>query len=188
VEFLSEKLAQKLLQNESLIKQLIVWSKSTEFAGVTGESFRLMAWIIKHAYHLRSPDTTVTIETIDDSSLKTFIQIDGAVASMVAMLNTTHVVMQNEALIALSIISTIFHRKNQTDINLDELLVQCELGDKMADYIKKNADNMTKEIVENLQAFNKLLRVSDKMVVHLNKHNIDELLKSIPSLTEYCTL
>jgi hypothetical protein len=66
--------------------------------------------------------------------------------------------------------------------------VGCELGDKLSEFIKKNADNMTKEIVENLQSFIKLLHVSDKMIAHLNKYNIDELLKSIPSLVEYCTL
>uniref|UniRef100_A0A182KGH2 UNC-45/Cro1/She4 central domain-containing protein n=1 Tax=Anopheles christyi TaxID=43041 RepID=A0A182KGH2_9DIPT len=182
-----EKLASELLQNEKLVKQLVHWSQTSEFTGVLGESLRLMAWLIKHAYHQK--DSTKTTP-MDDTGLRKFVAIEGAVASMVGMLASTHLVMQNEALIALSILTTIFHNKAATESStLDELLVQADVGAKIAEQITLNGESMTKELVENLQTFVKQLHSSsDSLVAHLRKHNIEELLKTIPSLVEYCTL
>lgn len=172
-----------MLQNEKLIKQLVHWSKTSEFTGVLGESLRLMAWLIKHAYHTNKDFTAA-----DDTGLRRFVAVDGAVASMVGMLNSTHLVMQNEALIALSILSTILPNKSTDGAKLDELLINANLGERLAEQITLNGDTMTKEIVDNLQTFVKLLKLSEACTENLKKHNIDELLKSIPSLVEYCTL
>ncbi|XP_052565236.1 GTPase-GDP dissociation stimulator vimar isoform X1 [Culex pipiens pallens] len=177
-----EKLAQQLLQNEKLIKQLVHWSKTSEFTGVLGESLRLMAWLIKHAYH-----ASKDLAAADDTGLRKFVAVEGSVESMVGMLTSTHLVMQNEALIALSILSTTFQNKN-ADVKLDELVIKAEIGAKLAEQITLNGETMTKEIVDNLQTFIKLLKTSEACEEHLKKHNIDELLKSIPSLVEYCTL
>ncbi|XP_038119395.1 rap1 GTPase-GDP dissociation stimulator 1-B isoform X2 [Culex quinquefasciatus] len=177
-----EKLAQQLLQNEKLIKQLVHWSKTSEFTGVLGESLRLMAWLIKHAYH-----ASKDLAAADDTGLRKFVAVEGSVESMVGMLTSTHLVMQNEALIALSILSTTFQNKN-ADVKLDELVIKTEIGAKLAEQITLNGETMTKEIVDNLQTFIKLLKTSEACEEHLKKHNIDELLKSIPSLVEYCTL
>ncbi|KFB46919.1 AGAP005262-PA-like protein [Anopheles sinensis] len=181
------KLASELLQNEKLVKQLVHWSQTSEFTGVLGESLRLMAWLIKHAYYQQKDSDSVTL---DDTGLRKFVAIEGAVASMVGMLASTHLVMQNEALIALTILTTIFHNKTTEDgSNLDQLLVQANVGAKLAEQITLNGESMTKEIVENLQTFVKQLHSSsDALVTHLREHNIDELLKTIPSLVEYCTL
>lgn len=181
------KLASELLQNEKLVKQLVHWSQTSEFTGVLGESLRLMAWLIKHAYYQQKDSDSVTL---DDTGLRKFVAIEGAVASMVGMLASTHLVMQNEALIALTILTTIFHNKTTEDgSNLDQLLVQANVGAKLAEQITLNGESMTKEIVENLQTFVKQLHSSsDALVAHLREHNIDELLKTIPSLVEYCTL
>uniref|UniRef100_A0A182WMH7 UNC-45/Cro1/She4 central domain-containing protein n=1 Tax=Anopheles minimus TaxID=112268 RepID=A0A182WMH7_9DIPT len=182
-----EKLASELLQNEKLVKQLVHWSQTSEFTGVLGESLRLMAWLIKHAY--RQKDATEQ-QTLDDTGLRKFVSIDYAVASMVGMLASTHLVMQNEALIALSILATIFHNKTATErTQLDTLLVQAEVGAKIAEQITLNGESMTKELVENLQTFVKQLQSSsDALAAHLREHNIEELLKTIPSMVEYCTL
>lgn len=178
-----EKLAQQLLQNEKLIKQLVHWSKTSEFTGVLGESLRLMAWLIKHAYHANKD-----LKAADDSGLQSFVSVEGSVESMVGMLTSTHLVMQNEALIALSILCTILQTKSIGEAKLDELLVRAEVGAKLAEQITLNGETMTKEIVDNLQTFTKLLKASEACTEHLQKHNIDELMKSIPSLVEYCTL
>lgn len=178
----TEKIALELLANEKLISQLIHWSKSSDYAGVTGESFRLIAWLIKHAYQSHSSTPS------DVTYLIKFIAIKDAVESMINMLQSTHLVMQNEALIALTIMSSVLYQKD-TEVNkLDEIFIECNLGQKIVDLIQKSSDNMTKEIVENLQIFVKLLKLSKKLVEHLDAHNIDKLLESIPSLTEYCTL
>lgn len=180
-----EKLAHELLQNEKLIKQLVLWSKSSDYANVTGESCRLMAWLVKHAYFLNKDPAQKT--PTDLKSLLIFVNVDGAVDSMVSMLTSQHLVMQNEALIALCIILAVLSGKND-DVNLDELLIKCELGQRLSEFLAKSSDTMTKEIIENLQSFMSLLRRSDVLIGHLDKHNIDESLKSIPILTEYCTL
>lgn len=174
------KLAHQLLENQTLIEQLIQWCQSSDCSSVTGESFRLMAWLIKHAYKDSSR------EAPSRSSLKAFVQNAGAVKSMVTMLGSQHLVMQNEALIALCIMSSMFISSD--DIQLGRILIDCDLGGKMAEFIQRSADAMTKEIVENVQTLMALLRTSDILVAHLNEHNIDELLKTIPILTEYCTL
>lgn len=194
-----DKLAVELLQNEALIKQLVHWSKSSDFASVTGESLRLMAWLIKHAYFqsrhnaAESGSEAEPMTPTDASSLRAFVRTEGAVECMVNMLTSQHLVMQNEALIALSILSSVIGSKSKEnvadgDLCLDTMLVQCELGAKVAELITRSADTMTKEIVENLQTFVALLRKSPALVAHLEQHNIDEVLKSIPILTEYCTL
>lgn len=141
-----------------------------------------MAWLIKHAYH-----ASKDLAAADDTGLRKFVAVEGSVESMVGMLTSTHLVMQNEALIALSILSTTFQNKN-ADVKLDELMIKAEIGAKLAEQITLNGETMTKEIVDNLQTFIKLLKTSEACEEHLKKHNIDELLKSIPSLVEYCTL
>lgn len=176
-----------MLQNEKLVKQLVYWSQTSEFTGVLGESLRLMAWLIKHAYQHKGNDGPA----MDDTGLRKFVAIEGAVASLVGMLASTHLVMQNEALIALSILTTIFHSntKSEDSGTLDRLLIEAGVGSKLAEQITLNGESMTKEIVENLQTFVKQLHGgSESLVTHLREHNIDELLKTIPSLVEYCTL
>lgn len=184
-----------LMENKTLIQELIRWGESTDYLSVTGEALRLIAWIIKHAYkdtmgHTKMPQqtTTTTITTQNRDHLKKFIQIDGCVRSMVTMLTTQHLVMQNEALIALCIMSSMFIQNVDNDLNLTKLFIDCELGQKLAEFIQRSADEMTKEIVENVETLMSLLRTSDVLVKHLNDHDIDELLKTIPILKEYCTL
>ncbi|XP_055857046.1 GTPase-GDP dissociation stimulator vimar [Episyrphus balteatus] len=198
-----EPLAMELLKNKTLITQLVEWSKSSDYAGVTGESLRLLAWLVKHAYLSKiayvmnrdgaEPSASAAPPkppNIDETSLKAFIEIDGTVESMVNMLTSQHLVMQNEALIALCILSVVYLNKKPADseIELPEMLIKYELGKKLGELIRKSSDTMTKEIVENLQNFTTLLKTSDKLVSHLDQNNINELLKSIPRLTEYCTL
>lgn len=181
-----EKLAMELLQNQKLIEQLILWSKTIDYhAGVSAESLRLIAWLIKHAYKGNTSN-----KTLDDKNLRKFIQIPDAVNSLVTMLNSSHVVMQNEALIALCILSVTFLQteQNHDENALDDILIESHIGQKISSFITRNADTMTKEIVENLRTLLTQLRHSQKLIDHLNEFNLEELIKSIPSLKEYCTL
>lgn len=184
------------------------WSKSSDYAGVTGESLRLMAWLIKHAYLSKiayalprkgdAPaeqlaDKIPQLE-YDRSSLNDFVSNDSTIEAMVNMLTSQHLVMQNEALIALCILCVVYLSPSSTTQSdehaqhIQDAFIKYEVGKKLAELINKSSDSMTKEIVENLENFTNLLRSSDKLVVHLEQHNISELLKSIPILTEYCTI
>ncbi|XP_065367857.1 GTPase-GDP dissociation stimulator vimar isoform X1 [Calliphora vicina] len=203
-----EKLALELLKNKNLIEQLVHWSKSSDYAGVTGESLRLMAWLIKHAYLSKiayalprkgdAPaeqlaDKIPPME-YDRTSLNEFISNDCTIEAMVNMLTSQHLVMQNEALIALCILCVVYLSSSTSPPSdehaqlLQDAFIKYEVGKKLAELINKSSDTMTKEIVENLENFTNLLRTSDKLVAHLEQHNISELLKSIPILTEYCTI
>ncbi|XP_059612875.1 GTPase-GDP dissociation stimulator vimar [Phlebotomus argentipes] len=188
-----EKLALELLANEKLIRQLVTWSNSTDYAGVTGESLRLMAWLVKNAYAVQRHDGAA-MAVADHGSLARFACTEGAVECMVAMLASQHLVMQNESLIALSILLVVFGQSagaaaaSGPSVDLESLLVAANVGAKLAELISTRADTMTKEIVENLQAVIELLRKSDALTKHLAQHNIDEQVKSIPILVEYCTL
>ena len=197
------------MKNKTLIEQLVHWSKSSDYAGVTGESLRLMAWLIKHAYLSKiayalprkgdAPaeqlaDKIPQLE-YDRSSLNDFISNESTIEAMVNMLTSQHLVMQNEALIALCILCVVYLSPSSTNQQSDEhaqqiqdAFIKYEVGKKLAELINKSSDSMTKEIVENLENFTNLLRTSDKLVAHLEQHNISELLKSIPILTEYCTI
>lgn len=187
-----ESLAMDLLQNQKLIEQLIVWSKTIDYhAGVSAESLRLIAWLIKHAYKGKAIQEDPA-KKLDDKNLRKFIQIPDAVNSLVTMLNSSHVVMQNEALIALCILSVTFLRTTENtevvEVKLDDILIESHIGEKISSFITRTADTMTKEVVENLRTLLQQLRHSEKLISHLNEYNLDELIKSIPSLTEYCTL
>ena len=163
-----EKLAVDLLQNSTLIKQLVHWSKSSDYASVTGESLRLMAWLIKHAYYQNRDITAATAkQSADSSSLVAFVKTDGAVECMTNMLTSQHLVMQNEALIALSILTAVLG--NQSDIKLDEILISCELGKSLSEFITKSSDTMTKEIVENINLYQTLsLTTGDSQKIQFN--------------------
>lgn len=197
----------ELLKNKTLIEQLVHWSKSSDYAGVTGESLRLMAWLIKHAYLTKiayalprkgdAPaeqiaDKIPLAQDYDRSSLSEFLSNEGTVEAMVSMLTAQHLVMQNEALIALCILSVVYLSQSAKGAEqaqrLQDELIKCNVGAKLAELITKSSDSMTKEIVENLENCINLLKTAEKLVAHLEQHNINELLKSIPILTEYCTL
>lgn len=162
-----------------------------------------MAWLIKHAYLQRvmhnnsqsSPrraEESKQSEPIDLTSLKCFVSIDGSVESMINMLASQHLIMQNESLIALCILTVVFLCDSTTnqdkDIHLGDMFIKYNLGKHLSEFVKRSSDNMTKEMVDNLENFVKLLRGSEKINKHLEEHNISESLKSIPKITEYCTL
>lgn len=183
------QLAQDLLRNGKLIAQLVQWSQSSECTSVTGESYRLMAWLVKHAYRDSGGSPTAAKPSplaADASSLRTFVQVAGATPSMVTMLTSQHLVMQNEALIALCIISSVFIKSK--DLDLPRIFIECDLGAKISEFVTKNSETMTKEIVENVQSLIKILRTSETLASHLQERNIDEILKNVPKLTEICTL
>lgn len=182
------KLAVELLENTVLITQLISWSTTSECSSVTGESSRLMAWLIKHAYKEAAHDTGTFVKS-NPASLRRFCETENAVKAMIVMLSSQHLVMQNEALIALCIISTLCMKDDQSeDDALIATFVANDIGQFIGTFIQRSADTMTKEIVENLQTLIALMRRSPRLVAHLNSNHIDESLNNIPILTEYCTL
>uniref|UniRef100_A0A8C3T129 GDS1 protein n=1 Tax=Chelydra serpentina TaxID=8475 RepID=A0A8C3T129_CHESE len=84
--------AEMLGQDPLLINRLVQWCDAQEHAGVHGEANRLLASLLRHS---RSQEVVKAIQ-----------QAQG-VKHLVSMTTSEHVIMQNEALIALAIASAI---------------------------------------------------------------------------------
>lgn len=175
-----ELLARKFLSDQKLISELIGWAtKSQDMIGVNSEAQRLLASIIKNSFKSRFTEESAEMVT-------NFIKIDGSVNVLVKMLCAAHLIMQNEALIALTLISTCTKEKEI----LHEKLIAYEIGPSLAEFIKKisELDRTTNEIVDNLKTLLSILDKSESLKKYLSEHNISEQLKSLPSIQELATL
>ncbi|KAI1887809.1 hypothetical protein AGOR_G00194180 [Albula goreensis] len=84
--------AEQLGTNGKLVERLAEWCEAKEHAGVMGESNRLLSALIRHS---KSKDV-----------IRTVIQ-GGGVKHLVTMATSEHVIMQNEALVALGLIAAL---------------------------------------------------------------------------------
>ncbi|XP_069781753.1 rap1 GTPase-GDP dissociation stimulator 1 isoform X3 [Narcine bancroftii] len=84
--------AEKLGKNIKLVERLVEWCDAKDHAGVMGESNRLLSALIRHS---KSKDV-----------VKTIVQ-SGGVKHLVTMATSEHVIMQNEALVALGLIAAL---------------------------------------------------------------------------------
>ncbi|XP_069599709.1 rap1 GTPase-GDP dissociation stimulator 1 isoform X2 [Ranitomeya imitator] len=84
--------ADQLGKNTKLVQRLVEWCEAKDHAGVMGESNRLLSALIRHS---KSKDV---IRTIVES---------GGIKHLVTMATSEHVIMQNEALVALGLIAAL---------------------------------------------------------------------------------
>lgn len=197
-----EKLATEMLQNEKLIAQLVQWSCSAQDltgGAVSGESLRLMAWLVKHAYLHKfrreseggggqAQAAAAEIESVDVSALKAFAKVPGALRAMVEMLTSQHLVMQNESLVALAILVSFLRNDQEAEVVVDQTLIEANVGLHLAGFMKHQNETMTKEIVDNLKTLLAVMERSPKMKQHLESQRVAEELQNIPVHVEYCTL
>uniref|UniRef100_A0A8C7LSS4 Rap1 GTPase-GDP dissociation stimulator 1 n=1 Tax=Oncorhynchus mykiss TaxID=8022 RepID=A0A8C7LSS4_ONCMY len=90
--------ADQLGTNSKLVERLVEWCEAKDHAGVMGESNRLLSALIRHS---KSKDV-----------VKTVIQGAG-VKHLVVMAMSEHMIMQNEALVALGLIAGLDLGKSQ---------------------------------------------------------------------------
>jgi hypothetical protein len=173
-----DELSLKLLADRNLIESLVDWAKKTpDMVGVNSEASRLLAWLVKNAYRLRDKPPS-------NDALQPLINAAGAIDVLVKMLSSTHVVMQNEAIIALTII-TISSRDSEIFL---KSLIEANLADAIAEFIQRIADTerITNEIIDNLSSLITVLKKSETMRKYLEEKQIDE--KAIPRVKELATL
>ncbi|XP_051785750.1 rap1 GTPase-GDP dissociation stimulator 1 isoform X2 [Erpetoichthys calabaricus] len=84
--------ADQLGKNAKLVGRLVEWCEAKDHAGVMGESNRLLSALIRHS---KSKDV-----------IRTIIHA-GGVKHLVTMATSEHVIMQNEALVALGLIAAL---------------------------------------------------------------------------------
>ncbi|XP_052235417.1 rap1 GTPase-GDP dissociation stimulator 1-like isoform X3 [Dreissena polymorpha] len=87
-----EEAALRLGQDREFITRLVEWSACEQHPGVKGEATRLLAWLIKNS---RAEEV-----------MRNIIRADG-IPHLVSMTTSEHVVMQNEALVSLTLIVTM---------------------------------------------------------------------------------
>ncbi|XP_051504910.1 rap1 GTPase-GDP dissociation stimulator 1-B isoform X2 [Myxocyprinus asiaticus] len=87
-----EEASSVLGKDEILLARVMEWCEAKDHAGVRGEANRLLAALIRHS---RNPEV-----------IQTVIKADG-VQHLISMATSEHVIMQNEALVALAIASAI---------------------------------------------------------------------------------
>ena len=174
-------LALELLANQKLIEQLVEWARKTpDMVGVNSESSRLMAWLIKNGYRSNGKETNL-------EPLKIFSGIEGTVDTLVKMLLSAHLVMQNEALMALTlIVCNLIELKDQ----LSSSFIESNLGQTLVDFILRisEMERTSNEIVENLNTLVSVLERLEMVKKHLSEHNIDEKLKIFPRIQQLATL
>ncbi|XP_071132516.1 rap1 GTPase-GDP dissociation stimulator 1-B-like isoform X3 [Mytilus edulis] len=86
-----ESVALQLGNNRDFLNKLVKWCECDEHAGVQGEASRMLTWLIKNG---RSTEL-----------MRNIVREDG-VLPLVTMVASEHIVMQNEALMALTLIAS----------------------------------------------------------------------------------
>lgn len=87
-----EEAALVLGRDAELLTQIMDWCETKEHGGVKGEASRLLAALIRHS---RSPEVVGAVAKA------------GGVQHLISMATSEHVIMQNEALVALAIASAV---------------------------------------------------------------------------------
>lgn len=174
-----DELALKLLKDEELLKKIVEWAnKSPDMVGVNSEASRLLAWLIKNAYRIKKHEMT------DSKPLEIFISITGSINVLVKMLSSAHVVMQNEAVISLTLIALLLQKHKE----LNKLIIEANIADAISNFICRisETERITNEIIDNLSTLISVLKKSDELKEYLDQKRIDE--KAIPRVQELATL
>ncbi|XP_077332710.1 rap1 GTPase-GDP dissociation stimulator 1 isoform X2 [Lithobates pipiens] len=119
--------AEQLGKNVELVERLVEWCEAKDHAGVMGESNRLLSALIRHS---KSKDV---IRTIVES---------GGIKHLVTMATSEHVIMQNEALVALGLIAALELQSAECHLEsakLVQVLHRLLSDDRSAPEIKYNS-------------------------------------------------
>ncbi|XP_027693397.1 rap1 GTPase-GDP dissociation stimulator 1 isoform X4 [Vombatus ursinus] len=123
----AQEAAEQLGKNVKLVQRLVEWCEAKDHAGVMGESNRLLSALIRHS---KSKDV-----------IKTIVQ-NGGVKHLVTMATSEHVIMQNEALVALALIAAlelVTAEKDLENAKLVQILHRLLADERSAPEIKYNS-------------------------------------------------
>ncbi|XP_074003229.1 rap1 GTPase-GDP dissociation stimulator 1 isoform X2 [Numenius arquata] len=119
--------AEQLGKNVKLVERLVEWCEAKDHAGVMGESNRLLSALIRHS---KSKDV-----------IRTIVQ-SGGIKHLVTMATSEHVIMQNEALVALALVAAlelVTAEKDLENAQLVQILHRLLSDDRSAPEIKYNS-------------------------------------------------
>ncbi|KAM9501129.1 rap1 GTPase-GDP dissociation stimulator 1 isoform 4-T4 [Clarias gariepinus] len=119
--------AEQLGTNRKLVERLVEWCEAKDHAGVMGESNRLLSALIRHS---KSKEVVRTVIHC------------GGVKHLVTMATSEHMIMQNEALVALGLIAALDLDSAEKDFvgaTLVQVLHKLLTEEKSAPEIKYNS-------------------------------------------------
>ncbi|XP_068630816.1 GTPase-GDP dissociation stimulator vimar [Battus philenor] len=137
-----ESAARQLVCDAAALRAAARWARAGH-AGAEGEAPRLLARALRQVHALAAPR---------------LLQVEGCVSSLVGMLVASHAVMQNEAILALTLLALeTLRRKEEEEEERERALVaqllDAELGKHLSLLIETNCAKMPPEVAENLLAF-----------------------------------
>ncbi|CAD6226735.1 GSCOCG00005887001-RA-CDS, partial [Cotesia congregata] len=133
-------------KREDFLKKVIEWCNIEEHQGIQGEANRFIAWII-----INSRDKDVVSSIIKH----------GAIKYLVRMMGSIHPLMQNEALLSLTVTTAMFLK------DCEEKLVEAEVDKALKKFFEESASSLAIPIVENALTFVIKLIKSDVLKEHL---------------------
>ncbi|KAE8737968.1 hypothetical protein FOCC_FOCC016561 [Frankliniella occidentalis] len=153
-----DQAAEELGQNSQLLRKLVEYSAADCHAGVQAEASRLLAWIIKNS---RSKDVGAAV-----------VQCS-ALSPLVSMLCSEHAVMRNEALLALTLVSS-------TNLPIaEQSLADSKVCAKVADLLTQHGTSMEKPMLCNALALLGELVLSDTLAKDLAQSGVHESLTGL---------
>ncbi|XP_037321785.2 rap1 GTPase-GDP dissociation stimulator 1 [Pungitius pungitius] len=154
-----EEAALALGRDAVLLARVMEWCEAKDHAGVRGEASRLLAALIRHS---RSPEVVHAVAKAD------------GVRHLISMATSEHVIMQNEALVALAIASAIDIESVKDPFRQAELLPM----------LKKMLEDPVGAVEVKFSALGLICSLADSnvMKIELNSENMKE---SLSALTEH---
>ncbi|KAK9303277.1 hypothetical protein QLX08_005037 [Tetragonisca angustula] len=160
--------AVELGKRDGLMKKVVNWCEVEEHPGVQGEANRLIAWLINNS---RNKEIA-------------FLAMEhGAVKCLIKMLTAPHVLMLNEALISLMILTAT------SLVECESLLVKDDIGEKLCKLFS-TSNNLEVPVLHNVLSLVDNILKSDALKEHLRKTDLmtlcqeTNLIKKEPKLHE----
>ncbi|XP_063621049.1 GTPase-GDP dissociation stimulator vimar [Cydia splendana] len=162
-----ESVARQLASDRAALAAAARWG-GAEHAGAAGEAPRLLAWsckLLPRAQHWRN-----------------YVEVDGCISCLVNMLIASHSVMQNEAILALTLLS-IHCLKDKPDIEIENTLIahllKSEIGKHVSVLLETNCAKMPIQVVENLLAFLDVTSKVNQLALDFKDAKVGEALQKL---------
>ncbi|XP_013188846.2 GTPase-GDP dissociation stimulator vimar [Amyelois transitella] len=166
-----ESVARQLAESSAALRAVSRWGGAAECAGAAGEAPRLLAWAVKQLRH---------------SHWTHILQVEGCITSLVNMLVSCHSVMQNEAILALTLLALA--ALNRTTPQTEEpesdyeksfitQIIESEIGKHVSVLIETNCAKMPLEVAENLLAFLDITSKKNKIALEYKEAKLQDSLQ-----------
>lgn len=160
-----ESAALDIISRKDLIERLVYWCYNSDHLGIRGEVPRLLSWLIKQCHSF--------------TPFKLLLENSDSIKCIVEMISSNHVVMQNEAFYALTLLylgcsSQNSDRNNEKSdiVSLNKILINADIGKNINFVLTKYGDKMDACTIENILTLLEQLCKSEDVINHLKNTEI----------------